>query len=401
MNLLLFKKHFIKTLSIFIFLLIYLKSNKNKNDGIKPNKDTVYSEEKFDSYIEAFNKSRNFLDKNMKGILIEKIHHPTSKNNPKISAVVPCYNCKDYLLRSIRSIQNQNFSDLEIVVVNDNSANDTLSFIQSLQIEDERIKLINNKKNMGTLYTRTIGTLSSKGKYIFPFDSDDMFLDRDVFWKIYRIAEEGDFDIVIFDFITTDLLPDIYSPQLKFQPFKVDRKPYLVLFQPELSYHPIRPSNNNIRNVEILIFARCVKADIYKQALNKLGTERYSRFMHLVEDIINNFMIFNTAKSMKYVPKFGYLYIQRKQSQSHLPLSAVQFLIYRFYLLDILIEYSQDSFSHKKIVVQLIYFCLGNKNLKTALDRDIYNYKLFISCLKRTFSNKYISDNDNGFIKYQ
>ena len=354
MNFLLFKQLFIIILSLFIVLLFFLNSNKNKSDKIKPNNKSIYSDEKFDSYIEAFNKSRSFLDKNMKGILIEKIQHPILKNNPKISAVVPCYNCKDYLLRSIRSIQNQNFSDFEIVVVNDNSTNDTLSFIKSLQIEDERIKLINNKKNMGTLYTRTIGTLSSKGKYIFPFDSDDMFLDKDVFWKISNIAEEGNFDIVIFDFIKTDLLPDIYSPQLKFQPFKVDRKPYLVLFQPELSYHPIRPFNNDIRNVEILIFSRCVKADIYKQALNKLGIERYSRFMHLVEDIINNFMIFNTAKSMKYVPKFGYLYIQRKESQSHLPLSATQFVIYRFYLLDILIEFSQNSLRHKKIVVQLI-----------------------------------------------
>ena len=159
---------------------------------------------------------------------------------------------------------------------------------------------------MGTLYSRTIGTLSGEGKYIFPFDSDDMFLSQDVFSTISNIADIGNFDIVVFDFIKTALTSNIYDPNIQIDLFRVDRKPNLILFQPELAYHPIRPSNNNIRVVEILIFARCIKANIYKKAFNKLGIERYSRYMHLVEDIINNFIIFNTARSMKYVPKCGY-----------------------------------------------------------------------------------------------
>ena len=51
---------------------------------------------------------------------------------------------------------------------------------------------------MGTLYSRSVGALSAKGKYIFPLDSDDMFLDEDVFQTITSIAEKGYFDIVEF-----------------------------------------------------------------------------------------------------------------------------------------------------------------------------------------------------------
>ena len=51
---------------------------------------------------------------------------------------------------------------------------------------------------MGTLYSRCIGVLKSKGKYIFPLDNDDMFLDKDVFQTITEISDKGNFDIVEF-----------------------------------------------------------------------------------------------------------------------------------------------------------------------------------------------------------
>ena len=285
-----------------------------------------------------------------------------------------------------------------IIIVNDNSNDSTLTLLKELKNKDGRIKFLSNKKNMGTLYTRTIGTLLAKGKYIFPFDSDDMFLANDVFFTISNIADKGDFDIVVFDFILTDLFPNVYSPQLKFKLYKAERKPNIVLFQPELGYQPTRPTKNNIRNVEILIFARCVKTQIYQKALNKLGKERYSRFMHLVEDIINNYIIFNTAKSMKYVPKLGYIYIQRKESQSHLPLDHAQFLIYRIYLLEVFIEFSQDKFKNKKIIVHLIFFCLDNKLLKYVFEKNKYYYDLFISCLDKALSSRYISNEDKNKI---
>ena len=63
-------------------------------DNIKPNNESIYYKETFDSFHEAFAKAKDFLDKNMKGILInpEKIK---SYKNPIISAVIPCYNSKN------------------------------------------------------------------------------------------------------------------------------------------------------------------------------------------------------------------------------------------------------------------------------------------------------------------
>ena len=65
--------------------------------------------------------------------------------------------------------------DIDIVIVNDFSSDNTSKILVEIKKDDKRIRVINNKKNMGTLYTRCIGTLASNGRYIFPLDGDDMF----------------------------------------------------------------------------------------------------------------------------------------------------------------------------------------------------------------------------------
>ena len=104
-------------------------------------------------------------------------------DSPKIIVVIPCYNSEKYIKHTIRSVQNQNMKNFEIIVINDNSKDNSLNIIESLQKEDKRIKILNNNKNMGTLYSRSIGALNSKGEYIFPLDNDDMFSSEDIFEK--------------------------------------------------------------------------------------------------------------------------------------------------------------------------------------------------------------------------
>jgi glycosyltransferase involved in cell wall biosynthesis len=97
-------------------------------------------------------------------------------------------------------------TSIEILLVNDKSNNETVNIIQNIQKSDKRIKLINNKKNMGTLYSRNIGVLHAKGKYIFPLDNDDMFLDDDIINIIYEEAYNFNYDIVGFQAIKAYIL---------------------------------------------------------------------------------------------------------------------------------------------------------------------------------------------------
>ena len=127
-------------------------------------KGDIFSQEEFYFYQEAYNKAKDFINNNINGVLInaEKIK---LSQKPNVSVVIPCCDCKKYILRAIRSIQNQDFSNYEIIIVNDGSKDGSLEYIQQLQKEEERIRIISNNVNKGTLYTRSIGTLSANGKY--------------------------------------------------------------------------------------------------------------------------------------------------------------------------------------------------------------------------------------------
>ena len=68
-------------------------------------------------------------------------------NEPKITAIIPVYNSEKTIKPSLRSIQNQNMTDIEIILVNDFSSDNSLQTIKELQKEDPRIKIINRVKN--------------------------------------------------------------------------------------------------------------------------------------------------------------------------------------------------------------------------------------------------------------
>ena len=184
------------------------KEEKKKEEKKKEEKkkDKKKKEEKYqnnyyknsEELLNEYKKAKIYFDTCMKGELIHKNRTFIKSDNPNISVVIPVYNCQKIIKPVIRSIQNQNITNLEIVLVNDFSTDNSKKVIEELQKEDPRIKLLNNKKNMGTLYSRSVGTLAVKGKYIFPLDNDDLFYDETIFDIVYKEAINGNFDIVEF-----------------------------------------------------------------------------------------------------------------------------------------------------------------------------------------------------------
>ena len=67
-------------------------------------------------------------------------------------------------------------TDIELLLIDDCSLDKSLKIIEKLQKEDKRIKIIKNKQNKGALFSRSLGALKSKGKYIMALDSDDLFI---------------------------------------------------------------------------------------------------------------------------------------------------------------------------------------------------------------------------------
>jgi glycosyltransferase involved in cell wall biosynthesis len=141
-------------------------------------------------------KGRKYLIRCLKDKLNNKIFSKII--NPRVTVVIPVYNCQNTIKKTIRSIQNQKMTDIEIILVNDKSNDDSIKIIKNIQKTDKRIVIINNKNNMGTLYSRCIGALKAKGEFIFPLDNDDMFFDDDIFNIIYEEANNSNYDIVGF-----------------------------------------------------------------------------------------------------------------------------------------------------------------------------------------------------------
>ena len=84
------------------------------------------------------------------------------------------------------SIINQSFQDFEIVIVNDNSYDDTGKILKSFQFKEKRIKIINHDKNLGVFASRIESALNSKGEFVLFIDPDDMLLNPLLFEELYN-----------------------------------------------------------------------------------------------------------------------------------------------------------------------------------------------------------------------
>ncbi len=114
--------------------------------------------------------------------------------NQLISIVIPVYNSQPYLPHCLDSIINQTYQNIEIVVVNDGSTDDSLNILEEYQKKDKRIKII-NIKNCGVSHARNIGIKNSTGEYISFVDSDDT-IEINAIEILYKDIIESEADLV-------------------------------------------------------------------------------------------------------------------------------------------------------------------------------------------------------------
>lgn len=115
----------------------------------------------------------------------------------KISAIIPVYNSEKYLDRCLESLINQTLKDIEIILINDGSKDNSLLICKKYAKCDKRIILI-NKENEGVSIARNKGLEIATGEYITYLDSDD-YLELNAFEEMYNIAINTNADIVLFN----------------------------------------------------------------------------------------------------------------------------------------------------------------------------------------------------------
>lgn len=357
----------------------------------KENLTYIFNTDSFNNKTFYKIKGINFLNKCKKYLLTDKKKNLSFNNFPKISVIIPVYNCESTIELSISSIQNQNFFDLEIILVNDFSSDNSLLIIEKLQKEDNRIKIINNKRNMGTLYSRCIGTLKSKGKYILALDNDDLFLSEKFFETIYNKAELTNYDIIEFKSFTiknyNPNINDIKDSYFNHHPNN------LILHQPELGIFPIS-RNNKLSANDHWIWAKCIKRKIYIKSINALGIKRYSIYNCWTEDISIVFIIFNFAKSYIFLNIYGILHLISKTTTTH-SLQNNHRIFCDIFLLDIIIDFSKNNKEYKRYAVYKA-LKMKKKNINVL---SLKSKRYLKSILKKLINCKYINNEDKILIK--
>lgn len=113
----------------------------------------------------------------------------------KVSVIIPIYNSEKYLKMCIESILNQTIRDIEIIMVDDGSTDNSLEIIKNYQKKDDRI-IVLQQQNKGAGSARNYGMDQASGEYYLFLDSDDFF-EPDMLEKSYELASNNQLDIVV------------------------------------------------------------------------------------------------------------------------------------------------------------------------------------------------------------
>ena len=261
---------------------------------------------------ESLDSGLPFVKKCIDNILIDNKTYEKVEN-PRISAVIPCYNCAPFIRRAMRSIQNQDMKDIQIIIVDDKSNEETVNILNELEKEESRLEIYHNEKNMRILYTRSFGILRARGKYVVTLDQDDMFLDSDAFDALYIAAEDGNFDIISYRIFEAF---DYYDRnRIKEHMFNW-KKHNLKIYQPELSCYVVS-TNGEPKGNDINIWGKLYRTSVYQSAINLIGEEEYKKPLKWAEDVIMLYIISNVASSYKYIRKYCLFHCVSRTSSSN------------------------------------------------------------------------------------
>ncbi|MHC5937829.1 glycosyltransferase family 2 protein [Nostoc sp.] len=169
--------------------------------------------------------------------------------NPKVSVIIPAYNTEAYIAKAIESALNQTLTDIEVIMVDDGSSDQTVEVAKSFT--DQRLKVIVNQQNLGVSAARNRALRAAQGKWIAILDSDDWYAPERL-EKLVLLAEETNADMIADDLY---LIKDGAT------------SPWSTLIQESGEHIDI----DKILQIDIIYF---VETDVYGQAGLHLGLSK-------------------------------------------------------------------------------------------------------------------------------
>lgn len=241
---------------------------------------------------------------------------------PEVSVIVPIYNVERYLNRCLESLVNQTLKDIEIILVNDGSTDNSGKIAKEYaEMYTEKIKYL-EKENGGLSDARNFGIPYATGEYIAFLDSDD-YIEKNAYEEMYNKAKEGNFDYVECDFIWE------YPNKSK----KDKRICY----------------NNNkemLVNVRVVAWNKLIKRKILEE--NALKFPKGLRY----EDVEFTYKLIPYLKNTAYVDKEFVHYVQRANSIANVQNEKTAEI---FTILENVINYYKEKNIYEKFKDELEY----------------------------------------------
>ena len=272
---------------------------------------------------------------------------------PKVSVFLPIYNKEVYITRSIMSIQKQTLNDIEIIAVNDFSTDETLKILKKLSKKDKRIKIINNDRNHGLLYSRAMGIINCSGQFVMNLDPDDQISNENNLKILYYKSIEFRLDIITF------LLIKIKGKNITTKNEEIKK----------LSYNNYKSNKKNPIFEYPLITNKFIKRDIALKAYNFFQKKIHGNKWNYHEDNIWNILIKNYTKSNIYLNRYIYLYLLNNESLMKNKKNSLEIKnhIYRFEMAEKI--YYNDICETLNYLISLFY--IANKYFKKIINKDI------------------------------
>lgn len=221
--------------------------------------------------------------------------------NKLISIIIPLYNSEKYIARCIESIINQSFKDFEIIVVDDNSSDNSYKIVCSYINKSNNIKCLKNSIQQGPSYCRNFGLENSKSKYVMFLDSDDWLDLNCLSYAIEKFESDNLIDIVIWE-IKTALHDSKICTRYKYI--------YNNTLTSEMALSLLTHTFRNEYFLSPLLGCKLFKTSLLEK--NKL------RFIDtFYEDDIFTFLALNSATKIGIVTGCNLYYYQHPQSLTH------------------------------------------------------------------------------------
>lgn len=280
----------------------------------------------------------------------------------KISIVVPVYNSGKYLDRCLKSIINQTYSNIEILLIDDGSTDNSLEICNQFAIKDKRIKVF-HKENNGVSAARNDGIDYSTGDYIAFVDSDD-YLELDMYDRMMKINDKFDCDIIMCDcYKESSLNKEIFSHNIRSGYY--DRSMLIK------EYFPTLLMTNSVDYPPTISNCVC----LFKKDVIIKNNIRYEVGIRFSEDLLFGSKYMYYANSFYYMKhECLYHYTMNQNSVTHTYYKNKWENMKKLFLAidDFFRNVNNYDFQRQidLCLLYIVYHCIGNINQSDELKKD-------------------------------